>query len=111
VASTAVNVGFLLFDPRMMHVELVSGAALLGGGAAYVVAIPLVLQDRGDGYALSIVVGVLASAVVLGDNASIFGSSPNEATYVLNVVFFLIQVPLVAASLLRVRRTPGSSAA
>jgi len=105
-ASTWVNVGFLLFDPRMMHVDLLSGAALLAGGAAYVAALPFVLRDRPAGYVMSIIVAVLASAVVLADNASAFGSTPNRATYALNLVFFLLQIPLVAACASRLRRAP-----
>ena len=94
LASTAVNVGFLVFDPRMMEVDLLTGAALLAGGAAYVVALPWVFRDRTAGYLLSLIAAVLASAVVLGDNASVFGSTPNLVTYVLNFVFFAFQVPL-----------------
>ena len=92
-----VNVGFLLFDPRMMHVDLLSGAALLAGGAAYVVAVPLVLRDRPVGYKLAVTVAILASTVVLADNASAFGSTPNLPTFLLNFLFFALQAPLVLA--------------
>jgi hypothetical protein len=108
-ASTAINVGFLVFDPRMMELDPWSAVALFAGGAAYVVALPLVLRDRVTGYRLCVVVAVLASAVVLADNVSAFGSTPNAATFWLNLLFFAIQVPLVIHSVewLR-RRTDGS---
>jgi uncharacterized membrane protein YiaA len=103
LASTAINVGFLIFDPRMMQVDLLSGAALLAGGAAYVVALPFVHRDRSTGYFLTILVAILASAVVLADNVSAFGSTPNVETYALNLTLFLVQVPLVAACVYRLR--------
>jgi hypothetical protein len=97
VASNAINVGFLLFDPRMWAPELLTGSALFAGALAYVVAVPLVWRDRPAGYWLCVGVVPLASIVVVGDNFSLFGSTPNLATYWLNWAFFAAQVPLAIA--------------
>jgi hypothetical protein len=86
--------------------ELISGSALLAGGLAYVAAIPLVMRKRPAGFWLSVVVALLASAVVVGYNFSTFGSTPNGATYVLNWAFFAVQIPLVWWSIAGIR-TPN----
>jgi hypothetical protein len=98
VASNAINVGFLLFDPRMWHPELVSGTALLAGGIGYVAALPLCWRASRDGYKLAMALAFLASVVVVADNFGAFGSWPNEITYALNFTFFAVQVPLAMAS-------------
>lgn len=98
LASNILNIGFLVFDERMWAPELVSGLALLAGALAYVVAVPLVWRDRPSGYWLSAAVVPLASVVVVGDNFSAFGSTPNQATYWLNWAFFLVQLPLAWAA-------------
>jgi hypothetical protein len=97
LASNAINVGFLAFDERMWTPELLTGSALLAGALAYVVAVPLVWRDRRAGYQLLVVVIPLASVVVVGDNFSAFGSTPNLATYWLNWAFFAVQLPLAWA--------------
>ncbi|HEX9710745.1 MAG TPA: hypothetical protein VGB42_12375 [Candidatus Thermoplasmatota archaeon] len=109
-ASNAINVGFLAFDERMWAPELLTGSALLAGVFAYVVAVPLVWRDRKEGYQLMLVVVPLASIVVVGDNFSVFGSTPNEATYWLNWAFFAAQVPLAGASGLWLRAHGGPGA-
>ena len=97
-ASNAINAGFLAFDERMWAPELVSGSALLAGALAYVVALPLVQWRKPSGFWLALVVAWPASAVVVGDNFSAFGSTPNLATYWLNWAFFAVQIPLVWGS-------------
>lgn len=103
VGCNAINVGFLALDERMWAPPLVTGAALLAGALAYVVAVPLVWRDRRWGHKLSLTLIPLASIVVVGDNFSVFGSTPNLPTYWLNWAFFALQWPLGVANAMWLR--------
>ena len=96
--SNGINVLFLLLDPRNPTFGPVTASLFLIGGLLYVVALILCHRDHAAGYVLAILLGVLASIVVVGDNIQLFDSRPDSVIAILNILFFLVQVPLVIFS-------------
>ncbi len=102
-ATTAVNAAFLVADPRLGHLPPWLAAILLTGGVAYVAAIPLALRRKRAGFILAAFLGVAGAAVAVADNLALSGSTPNAATFALNVAVVALAVPMVAGSMFCLR--------
>jgi len=107
-ATTAANAAFLLSDPRLGDLPLWLAAIFLAGGLAYVAAIPLCLRRRRAGFRLATFLGVAGAAVAVADNLALSGSSPNAATFALNVVVVALQFPLVLGSVAWLKAGPAA---
>ena len=95
-----INILFLLLDPRNPTFDLSIVIVLLAAGFLYVIALVLCYKRNILGFILNIPLGILASIVVVGDNLELFESAPDLTIYVLNFLFFIVQIPLIIFSIL-----------
>ncbi len=94
-ATTAMNMAFLVADPRLGHLEPWLAVVFVAGGVAYVAAIPLCVRRMRSGFVLASFVGVAGAAVAAWDNLA---GAPNGATVALNWAVVVLAVPLVMGS-------------
>lgn len=109
-ATTAVNAAFLLADPRLGKLSPWLATAFLAGGLAYVAAIPLCARRKPAGFVLAAFLGVAGAAVAVADNLGPSGSTPNAATFGLNVAVVALAVPMVVGGLSWLRTEKGGGA-
>ena len=110
VLTTAVNAAFLLADPRLGNLSPGLAATFLAGGLAYVAAIPLCARRKRAGFILAAFLGVAGAAVAVADNLGLSGSTPNAATFGLNVAVVAFAVPMVVGGLSWLRAENGGDA-
>jgi len=97
--TNVCDVGFLLLDPRNPVFEPWLSILFLAGGAGFAAAFFLVLRSRSFGFALGAVLSFPSAFVVALDNFSSSAAGPTPTVFALNLVFFLAQPVLAAASL------------
>jgi uncharacterized membrane protein YeaQ/YmgE (transglycosylase-associated protein family) len=108
--TTAVNVAFLLADPRLGNLSPWLAAIFLAGGLAYVAAIPLCARRKRAGFILAAFLGVAGASVAVADNLGLSGGTPNAATFGLNVAVVVLAVPMVVGGLAWLRGGKGGGA-
>lgn len=105
VATNVCDAGFLILDPRNPVFEPWLAGLFFAGGAAYAAALVLVLQSRASGFVLCAILAPPSAFVVALDNLNTSTGGPTPTVFALNLVFFLAQPVLAAASVYWLKRS------